>query len=197
MRPNALRRVNVVTGHACLTTDSITRRNSPAMNAEDCAGCPGSAEGALSSKPRRRRLITLRARRSHRRRSQLQDRNRPRRWSSPGCIRPAGGSGQAACSGDMLLEALVACAGVTLNAESPRRSASSCATPRWKPKVISTSVERWAWPRTLRSASTNVRLQFAMLDTDASEEQLATLMRLTERYSSSSVKRWRIRPLWP
>ena len=32
-------------------------------------------------------------------------------------LHPAtGGSGQAACSGDMLLEALVACAGVTLNA---------------------------------------------------------------------------------
>lgn len=54
-------------------------------------------------------------------------------------LHPAtGGDGLAACSGDMLLEALVACAGVTLNAvaSAPSRMAQS------PPKAISTSAAR-------------------------------------------------------
>jgi uncharacterized OsmC-like protein len=71
-------------------------------------------------------------------------------------LHPAsGGSGLAACSGDMLLQALVACAGVTL---------ASVAT--------ALGIE-------LRDGI--VRAE-GDLDSDASDEQLATLIRLTERY---------------
>ena len=68
-------------------------------------------------------------------------------------LHPAtGGSGMELCSGDMLLEALVACAGVTLKAVStaldiPLKSGTS------RPKAISISAARSASPRMRRSAS--------------------------------------------
>src|SRR5215468_6551638 len=96
-------------------------------------------------------------------------------------LHPAtGGSGLSACSGDMLLEALVACAGVTLNA-------------------VSTAIGVGIRDGTVRAEGDldfrgtlgvakdapvgfqRIRLYFD-LDTDASEEELATLIRLTERY---------------
>jgi uncharacterized OsmC-like protein len=96
-------------------------------------------------------------------------------------LHPAtGGTGQNACSGDMLLEALVACAGVTLNAVAtalaiPLRDATIRAEGdldfRGTLGVVKDA------PVGLQ----NIRLSFE-LDTDASEEQLATLLRLTERY---------------
>jgi len=96
-------------------------------------------------------------------------------------LHPAtGGSGQAACSGDMLLEALVACAGVTLNAVATAlgielRDASLRAEGDLDFRgTLGLSKE-------VPVGFQNIRLQFA-LDTDASEEQLATLLRLTERY---------------
>ncbi len=91
-----------------------------------------------------------------------------------------GGSGQAACSGDMLLEALVACAGVTLNAVATAlgvelRGASLEAEGDLDFRgTLGLSKE-------VPVGFQNIRLQFT-LDTDASEEQLATLLRLTERY---------------
>jgi hypothetical protein len=55
-------------------------------------------------------------------------------------LHPAtGGDGISACSGDMLLEALVACAGVTIP-----RSGSSCAAARSPPPVIWMFAARWA-----------------------------------------------------
>lgn len=96
-------------------------------------------------------------------------------------LHPAtGGSGQAACSGDMLLEALVACAGVTLNAVATAlgialRDASLQAEGDLDFRgTLGVSKE-------VPVGFQNIRLQFT-LDTDASEEQLATLLRLTERY---------------
>jgi len=96
-------------------------------------------------------------------------------------LHPAtGGTGQAACSGDMLLEALVACAGVTLNAvatalgiqlRDARLSAEGDLDFRG---TLGLSKE-------VPVGFRNIRLQVA-LDTDATEEQLATLLRLTERY---------------
>ncbi|WP_019415443.1 OsmC family protein [Paenisporosarcina sp. TG20] len=96
-------------------------------------------------------------------------------------LHPAtGGTGMAACSGDMLLEALVACAGVTL-------------------KAVATALEINLRGGTIRAEGdldfrgtlgvskevlvgfSSIRLKFD-LDTDASEEQLATLLKLTERY---------------
>lgn len=96
-------------------------------------------------------------------------------------LHPAtGGDGQAACSGDMLLEALVACAGVTLNAVATAlgielRDASLQAEGDLDFRgTLGVAKE-------VPVGFQNIRLQF-MLDTDASDEQLATLLRLTERY---------------
>jgi len=96
-------------------------------------------------------------------------------------LHPAtGGSGHSACSGDMLLEALVACAGVTLNAVATAlgielRAASLQAEGDLDFRgTLGLSKE-------VPVGFRNIRLQFT-LDTDASEEELATLLRLTERY---------------
>lgn len=96
-------------------------------------------------------------------------------------LHPAtGGSGQAACSGDMLLEALVACAGVTLKAVATAlgielRDASLQAEGDLDFRgTLGVSKE-------VPVGFQNIRLQIT-LDTDASEEQLSTLLRLTERY---------------
>lgn len=96
-------------------------------------------------------------------------------------LHPAtGGSGLQACSGDMLLEALVACAGVTLNAVATSLGI-----------VLREAVLKAEGDLDFRGTLgvskeapvgfQNIRLQF-LLDTDATEEQLATLLRLTERY---------------
>ena len=96
-------------------------------------------------------------------------------------LHPAtGGSGLAACSGDMLLEALVACAGVTLNAVATSlgielRDASLRAEGDLDFRgTLGVAKEA---PVGFRA----IRLQVT-LDTDASDEQIATLLRLTERY---------------
>lgn len=96
-------------------------------------------------------------------------------------LHPAtGGSGQAACSGNMLLEALVACAGVTLNAVATAlgialRDASLEAEADLDFRgTLGLSKE-------VPVGFQNIRLHFT-LDTDASEEEIATLLRLTERY---------------
>ena len=96
-------------------------------------------------------------------------------------LHPAtGGTGMLACSGDMLLEALVACAGVTLQA-------------------VATAIEVNIKGGTVRAEGDldfkgtlgvskevpvgfkTIRLEFD-LDTDAGEEQISTLKKLTERY---------------
>jgi len=96
-------------------------------------------------------------------------------------LHPAtGGTGMQACSGDMLLQALVACAGVTLRA-------------------VATSLEIPIRGGTLRAEGdldfrgtlgvakdaavgfTSIRLTIDV-DTDADADQLATLLKLTERY---------------
>ena len=96
-------------------------------------------------------------------------------------LHPAtGGNGLAACSGDMLLEALVACAGVTLAAV-----ATALEIPVRGGKV--TAEGDLDFRGTLGVSKdtpvglTAIRLHFD-LDTDASPEQLATLLKLTERY---------------
>jgi uncharacterized OsmC-like protein len=96
-------------------------------------------------------------------------------------LHPAtGGTGLLACSGDLLLQALVACAGVTL-----RAVATALAIPLRGGRVRADGdldvrgtlgVSKDA-PVGFRA----IRLQFA-LDTDATPEQLASLERLTERY---------------
>jgi uncharacterized OsmC-like protein len=96
-------------------------------------------------------------------------------------LHPAsGGSGMQACSGDMLLEALVACAGVTLKAV-----ATALAIELRDAKVKAEG--DLDFRGTLGVAKDapvgfrDIRLAF-VLDTDASEEQKAKLIELTERY---------------
>jgi uncharacterized OsmC-like protein len=96
-------------------------------------------------------------------------------------LHPAtGGSGLEACSGDMLLEALVACAGVTL-----RAVATALALPIRAGTVRAEG--DLDFRGTLGVAKDvpvgfrEIRLLFA-LDTDATEEQLERLLSLTERY---------------
>jgi uncharacterized OsmC-like protein len=96
-------------------------------------------------------------------------------------LHPAtGGDGLSVCSGDMLLQALVACAGVTLNAVATSMGIAVTAgtvTAEGDLDFRGTlAVDREA-PVGL----TNIRLAF-VLETDASADQLATLLRLTERY---------------
>ena len=96
-------------------------------------------------------------------------------------LHPAtGGDGSALCSGDMLLEALVACAGVTLNAVATAigvnlRDATVSAEGDLDFRGT-LGVEREA-----AVGFKNIRLNFE-LDTDADDEQIATLLKLTERY---------------
>jgi len=96
-------------------------------------------------------------------------------------LHPAtGGNGLSVCSGDMLLEALVACAGVTLNAvataigveiRNGTVQAEGDLDFRGTLGVV----------KDVPVGFQRIRLHFE-LETVASEEQLSTLLRLTERY---------------
>lgn len=96
-------------------------------------------------------------------------------------LHPAtGGDGLAACSGDMLLEALVACAGVTLRAVATaldielRGGTVSAEGDLDFRGTLGVSKEA---PVGFR----DIRLSFA-LDTDAAPDKVASLIKLTERY---------------
>ncbi len=96
-------------------------------------------------------------------------------------LHPAtGGSGLELCSGDMLLEALVACAGVTLKAvatavEVPLRSGNVIAEGDLDFRGT-LGVDKQA-----KVGFEAIRLTFE-LQTDASQEKIDNLIRLTERY---------------
>lgn len=96
-------------------------------------------------------------------------------------LHPAtGGTGVAACSGDMLLEALVACAGVTLNAVATALGIDlRDATVQAEGDLDFRGT--LGVDKTAPVGFTAIRLHF-LLDTDADDEQLDTLLRLTERY---------------
>ncbi len=96
-------------------------------------------------------------------------------------LHPAtGGDGMQACSGDMLLEALVACAGVTLKAVATAIGVNLRAGTVNAEGVLdfrgTLGVSKEA-----AVGFENIELSFD-LDTDATDEQLQTLLRLTERY---------------
>jgi uncharacterized OsmC-like protein len=96
-------------------------------------------------------------------------------------LHPAsGGDGVALCSGDMLLEALVACAGVTLKAV-----ATSLGLDVRDGTVLAEGDLDFrgtlAVDKETPVGFTAIRLAFT-LDTDASPDDVATLLRLTERY---------------
>jgi uncharacterized OsmC-like protein len=96
-------------------------------------------------------------------------------------LHPAtGGSGLQACSGDMLLEALIACAGVTLKAVAValdfRLNGGTVHAEGDLDFRGTLGVDRAA-PVGFRE----IRLAFA-LDTDEPQDRLDTLLKLTERY---------------
>lgn len=96
-------------------------------------------------------------------------------------LHPAtGGDGLAICSGDMLLEALVACAGVTLASVA---TALGIALRDGVVRAEGTLDFRGTLgvDKETPVGFQRIALSFE-LDTDASDEQLATLLRLTERY---------------
>src|SRR5438477_11343641 len=96
-------------------------------------------------------------------------------------LHPAtGGDGLSACSGDTLLEALVGCAGVTLNAVA---TALGIRLRDAKVRADGDLDFRGTLgvSKDVPVGFKQIRLHFD-LDTDASEEQLATLLRLAERY---------------
>ena len=96
-------------------------------------------------------------------------------------LHPAtGGNGMLACSGDMLLEALVACAGVTLNAvataiEVDIKNGTVTAEGDLDFKgTLGVSKE-------VPVGFTSIRLQFT-IETDAEQDKIESLLKLTERY---------------
>ncbi len=96
-------------------------------------------------------------------------------------LHPAtGGSGLSACSGDMLLEALAACAGVTMN------SVATAIGVEIREGIVQAEGDldfrgTLGVDKQVPVGLQRIRLHFE-LDTDADSEKLATLIRLTERY---------------
>ena len=96
-------------------------------------------------------------------------------------LHPAsGGSGMSACSGDMLLQALVACAGVTLNAV-----ATSLGLKVRDARVFAEGDLDFRGTLGVSKEAPvgfrNIRLKFE-IEGDLTPEQRATLLKLTERY---------------
>ena len=149
------------------------------MNAEELRALQAPLKEAYRAEPTRA-LVTLRADGGLDEASVSCRVDTGRALVEAGLHPATGGTGLQACSGDLLLQALVACAGVTL-----RAVATALAIPIRKGTVRAEGdldfrgtlgVSKEA-PVGFRA----IRLRFA-LDTDASAEQLATLERLTERY---------------
>lgn len=96
-------------------------------------------------------------------------------------LHPAtGGDGMLACSGDLLLEALVACAGVTLSA------VATAIGVEIKEGTVNAEGDldfrgTLAVSKEAAVGFKSIRLSF-LLDTDATEDQLQSLAKLTERY---------------
>jgi uncharacterized OsmC-like protein len=119
-------------------------------------------------------MITLKAK------GTLDDTNIACKVETGRALAVAGGSGMELCSGDMLLEALVACAGVTVKAvataldiplKSGKVSAEGDLDFRGTLGVAKDAPVGFA----------QIRLRFD-LDTDAPQEKLDQLLKLTERY---------------
>ncbi|QOT78745.1 OsmC family protein [Cupriavidus basilensis] len=96
-------------------------------------------------------------------------------------LHPAtGGTGLSACSGDMLLEALAACAGVTLNAVATALGI----VLRDARVLVEGDLDVRGTLGVSKDAAVGlraIRMRFE-LDTDAQADQIESLLRLTERY---------------
>jgi uncharacterized OsmC-like protein len=104
-------------------------------------------------------------------------------WAGPleaGLHPAAGGDGSMACSGDMLLESLVACAGVTLSAVATAlgiQLRGGTVTAEGDLDFRGTL----GVSKDVEIGFNTIRLKFD-IDTDATGEQVQTLLKLTERY---------------
>ena len=149
------------------------------MNADELRALQAPLKDAYRAEPERA-LVTLRAA-GHLDDSAVSCHVDTGRALVEAGLHPAtGGTGLLACSGDLLLQALVACAGVTL-----RAVATALAIPVRSGEV---SAEGDLDFRGTLGVSKDapvgfraIRLRFA-LDSDATPEQLSTLEKLTERY---------------
>jgi len=92
----------------------------------------------------------------------------------------AGGDGTEACSGDLLLESLVACAGVTFNVV-----ATAMGIVFRSARVVVEGEGDFrgtlGLAKDVAVGITEIRMRFE-IDSDASDDQLANLLKLTERY---------------
>ena len=97
-------------------------------------------------------------------------------------LHPAtGGTGMLACSGDMLLQALVACAGVTLRAVATSLGLEVRGNVHAEGDLDFRGTLGVAKKEGVPVGFRTIRLRFELEDTPA-EDELATLLRLTERY---------------
>ena len=104
-------------------------------------------------------------------------------WAGPvraGLHGGTGGDGSDACSGDMLLEALVACAGVTLRSVAHAMSIE-IRSARLRADATFDARGTLGVSRDVPVGLSDISFT-AELDTDATEEQLTRLAELTERY---------------
>jgi uncharacterized OsmC-like protein len=96
-----------------------------------------------------------------------------------GLHQATGGTGMSACSGDMLLQALVACAGVTLRAVATSLGIAVSGSVRAEGDLDVRGT--LAVDKTVPVGLSAIRLTFT-LESDASPDELDTLLQLTERY---------------
>jgi uncharacterized OsmC-like protein len=97
-------------------------------------------------------------------------------------LHPAtGGTGALACSGDMLLEALTACAGVTLRSVATSRGLTVSGTVRAEGDLDFRGTLGVAKDEAVPVGFQRIRLAFE-LEHDADDAELAKLIELTERY---------------
>ncbi len=149
------------------------------MNAEDLRALQAPIKDRYRAEPEAAR-ITLKARGALHSASIACNVETGRALAAAGLHPASGGSGLELCSGDMLLEALVACAGVTLKAV-----ATAMGVALRSGRV--TAEGDLDFRGTLGVAKdapvgfTAIRLKFD-LDTDAPQDQLDSLLKLTERY---------------
>jgi uncharacterized OsmC-like protein len=169
----------VVTGETLLWwRDQSEDRWEPSMDSAELRAVQQPLKDAYREEPEKA-VVTLRAR------GQLDDAiscsvETGRALAVAGLHPATGGDGSLLCSGDMLLQALVACAGVTLRAVATSLHmdiAGGTVTAEGDLDFRGTLAVSKDAPVGFRS----IRLAFD-LDIDASAEQVQTLLRLTERY---------------
>src|SRR6478735_9290977 len=96
-------------------------------------------------------------------------------------LHPAsGGDGSQLCSGDMLLEALVACAGVTMRAVATSLGVEVSGRVRAEGDLDFRGT--LAVGREAPVGFSAIRLEFELDSANLAEDELATLLKLTERY---------------